>query len=372
MDYSQLGLSRVINAAGMMTALGGTTLHEDVIAAAAAAGRSCVDMEGLKDKAGEAVARLLQAEAAMITTGAAAGISIMVAAAVAGADPVRVGRLPDADWEQREIVIQAGHAIHFGGSVTQMIRLGGGRPLLAGEANHVEADQLEGLLGPRTAAFFFVQSHHAVQKGMLSLTECVRICRAKGVPVLVDAAAEEDLQRYPALADLVAYSGGKAIGGPTSGIIAGGAELIRACRMQERGIARTMKVGKETIMGLLAALHRYVEADHETERARQLAIVKALESGLEGLPGTTLTRLPDEAGRAILRLGLKLDEAQLGFSAHDLMKGLQHGAPPVVLRGHWAGTGTVAIDPRPIDLEDAKAIAGAVRQYYAARLGRDR
>lgn len=368
MNYDQLGVPRVINAAGRLTALGGAALSAEVLEAMTAAGRSNVDMETLKRQAGKLIARLTGAEDAMVTTGAAAGICIMAAAVVAGTNPARVRALPDADWPKRNVLVQAGHAVHFGGSVTQMLRLGGARPVLVGDANHVTAAELEATVDEHTAGFMYVQSHHTVQKGMVSLAQCITICHRHGVPVLVDAAAEEDLAKYLTLgADLVTYSGGKAFGGPTSGFVAGRAELVEACRAQEGGIARGMKVGKETIMGLAVALDRYSNADQGLERARQAALVEGLEAGLAGLPHTRLSRLEDEAGRAIIRLGLTLEAGPLGFTAEDLLKGLLEGSPAVVLRGHWVNTGTVAIDPRPIEQDDLPAIIAKIRGFYAGK-----
>src|SRR4029079_11666567 len=106
-------------------------------------------------------------------------------------------------------------------------------------------------------AMVYVQSHHAVQEQMVSLADCLSAAHPHHVPVIVDAAAEEDLRRYVELgADLVTYSGGKAIGGPTVGFVAARGNLIDACELQQRGIARAMKVGKEAIVGLLVALEQ--------------------------------------------------------------------------------------------------------------------
>jgi D-glucosaminate-6-phosphate ammonia-lyase len=369
MDYERLGLSRVINASGRMTALGGAALSPEVLAAMAAGGQFNVDMESLKRKAGEVIARFAGAEDAVVTPGAAAGICMMAAAVVAGTNPARVRALPDADWPKRNVLLQAGHAVHFGGSVTQMLRIGGGRPVLVGDANQVTAPVLEAMVDEHTAGFLFVQSHHAVQKGMLSLVKCLDICHAKGVPVLVDAAAEEDIQKYIRMgADLVAYSGGKEVEGPTSGFVVGRRDLVEACRAQEGGVSRGMKVGKETIMGLLAALDRFCNGDNKVaEKARQLALIESLEAQLVGLPHVRLSRLPDDAGREIVRLGLTLFEGPLGFTAHDLLRGLEKGSPAIVLRGHWANTGTVAIDPRPLFQADVPIIAAKIQEFFTSR-----
>jgi L-seryl-tRNA(Ser) seleniumtransferase/D-glucosaminate-6-phosphate ammonia-lyase len=368
-SYERLGVDRVINASGMMTRLGGALLAPEVARAMADAGAAHVDLDELKTRAGKAIAGWTGAEAAWPTSGAAAGIAIMTAAVVAGADPSRVARLPDADWAPRTVLVQAGHWVDFGAPVEQMVRLGGGRPVLVGSVNRVTTDDARGALASvGVAAVLFVQSHHAVQQGMLTLTETVALARERAVPVLVDAAAEEDLRRYvTAGADLVAYSGGKAFGGPTSGFVAGRVELVAACRAQERGIARAMKVGKEAIVGLLAALDLYVKRDGPAEASRQAGIVATLREALGRLPHTRVAESADEAGRGIVRLTLSPDARALGFGAADLVRTLASGAPGrprVMVRAHGASTGTIALDPRPLTAADVPVLVEAIRAAY--------
>jgi uncharacterized pyridoxal phosphate-dependent enzyme len=250
-----------------------------------------------------------------------------------------------------------------------MIRLGGGRAVAVGWANGVTRAHLVSAVSPRTAAFLYVQSHHTVHEGMLPLTDCLAICRAHGIPCLVDAAAEEDLRAYIALgADAVTYSGGKAFGGPTSGFVAGRRDLIAACRAQERGIGRPMKVGKKSVVGLLTALQQYVTRDATTvaaEVARQHSIVEQIGGGLADLAGVTVEAIPDEAGRAIVRATIRLDPAA-GGTARQLADALAAGEPAIYVRGHHAASGAIAIDPRPIDAADAAIIVERVRAAIGA------
>jgi len=367
--YERLGVPRVVNASGKMTRLGGSVLAPDVLRAMTAAGGAYVDLDELKVLAGAAIAAWTGAEAAWVTSGAAAGIAVMTAAVVAGADPARVARLPNGDWEPRSVLIQAGHWVDFGAPVEQMVRLGGGRPVAVGATNLVTAERLRAALTGETAAILFVQSHHAVQHGMLALDPVVEIARERGVPVLVDAAAEDDLGRYVAAGvDLVAYSGGKAFAGPTSGFVAGRAALVAACRAQERGIARAMKVGKEAVLGLLAALEAYVGRDEAAEHDRQRAIVSEILGALGDLPHTRVAEAPDEVGRRIVRVALSPDAGALGFTATDLARALADGTPRVMVRAHRAAAGTIALDPRPLAKADVPVLVDAIRAAYR-RLG---
>lgn len=367
--YAQLGLRRVINAGGRLTVLGGTTLAPEVAAAMAAAGQQYVRLPELADRAGQLIAEYTGAEAACVTTGAAAGIALMTAAVIAGTDLARIERLPDVEDERCEILVQIGHLVSFGAPIAQMIRLGGGRASAVGWANGVSRSHLTAAVTPRTAAFLYVQSHHTVHHGMASLAECLAVCREYGLPCLVDAAAEEDLRAYIAMGvDAVTYSGGKAFGGPTSGFIAGRRELIAACRAQERGIGRPMKVGKEAIVGLLTALGRYVTRDEAAmvaERDRQQGIVERIQAGLAGTGGVTVECLADEAGRAIVRAGLRLSGGDSAL-ARKLTDFLARGDPAIYLRGHRADEGLVVVDPRPIDAADADCIVAQVRAFLSS------
>jgi L-seryl-tRNA(Ser) seleniumtransferase/D-glucosaminate-6-phosphate ammonia-lyase len=356
----QLGVNRVINASGRMTKLGVNTLSAPVLEAMETGAMSYVEIDELQRAVGREIAQLIGADDAMVTTGAAAGIALMVAACITGTDRTRIQALPDPKGAANDVLIQAGHQVDFGAPVTQLIRLAGGNPVAIGAVNSVDADQLSGAIGPRTAAFLFVQSHHAVQKGMLPLDQCVELCAERHVPVLIDAAAEEDLTRFTSSgADLVTFSGGKAIGGPTSGIVAGRADLIEACRAQSVGIGRPMKIGKEGLLGLFAAVSAYVNHDPEAERCRCAALVDRLLAGFQGCG--VPRRLVDEAGRGIERAGIVLDPVE----AADLVTFLQGGTPPIHPRTHLVRTGIVAFDPRPLQDTDVEIVIGRVRSFFA-------
>lgn len=360
MNYlDQLKVPRVVNASGRMTALGVNTLSDEVLAAMAEAGRSYVDMEELRRATEARIAALIGAEDAMITTGAAAGVALMVAAVIAGDDINRVQALPDALGRPHEILLQAGHQVGFGAPIAQMIRMAGGLPRPVGLVNSVSEANLRGGFGPGTAAFLYVQSHHTVHKGMLSLARCVELCAAAGVPLLIDAAAEEELAHFVGSgAALVTFSGGKAIGGPTSGIVAGRRELVGACRAQNSGIGRPMKVGKEQIVGLWVALEAYTRRDVAAEQARNRALVDELLAGFA--PFAETRRLADEAGRGIERAGIVLSPER----AAGLVAFLEEGSPPIHTRTHLLNLGVVAFDPRPLAEGDTAAIVKRVGEFF--------
>jgi D-glucosaminate-6-phosphate ammonia-lyase len=353
--FAAAGVPRVINAAGKMTALGGSAQHPAVATAQAAAAQAHVDLEALRAAVSREIAARCGAEAACITTGAAAGLCISVAAVLTGTDPERVRRVPDRLDGPRDVLLQAGHDVFFGASVEQMIRVGGGVPVVAGARERVTETDLRAAIGATTAALLYVQSHHCIQDDRVDLDAFVALSREVGVPVIVDAAAEEDLERYVAAgADLVIYSGGKAIGGPTSGFVVGRSALIAACELQGIGIARAMKVGKEQIMGLLTALDRYPPPP------AWRAVVDALVEALTPLPGIVVERVPDRAGRTIERVGLR---SAATFALEDLVVWLRDGTPSIRIRNHQLKEGLVLFDPRELDLAHVPLIRARLAAF---------
>jgi D-glucosaminate-6-phosphate ammonia-lyase len=364
--YQSYGLKQVINASGKMTALGASAVHPSVAHAMGEAAMDYVEIAELMKAAGRKIADATGAEDGCPTSGAAAGIAITVAAVIAGRSLRLIEQLPDSEGLRNQIVIQKGHAVHFGASVRQMIALGGGKVVEAGHANHVEEAHLREAIGDRTAALLYVKSHHAVQKGMQRLETMIALGREYGLPVIVDAAAEEDLRLYIAKgADAVIYSGGKAIGGPTSGFVCGKAELMEACRAQYKGIGRAMKVGKEAIVGLLAALERYESQSGDAEE--QLRLVERLVAAINELPGLKAAVVQDEAGRAIYRAQVKVDERTAGMTAQELIRLLEAGDPAIFTRNHYANTGVIAFDPRPLRPGHEAIIAARLREIWTNR-----
>lgn len=360
MGYLQeLGLRKIVNAAGKMTYLGGSTISEEVLAAMAEAGHSYIEMERLQEAASRVISDLTGAEAGMITSCAAAGIATAIAATLTGTDLAAVEGLPDTGGRPAEVIIQKGHTVNFGANITQIAGMTGARLKEIGSCNETKDYQLQGAINEGTAAILFVVSHHTVQAGMLPLEQVVAIAAARQVPVVVDAAAETDLRKYIAVgASLVIYSGQKAVGAPTSGFICGKKDLIAACLLQAKGMARAMKIGKEAMVGLLVALQQYAHKDSKAEQERQLALLEKIRAGLQGVN----TRIAKDATRPIYRLELLLPVNDERNAAKELIKELETGPICIKTRNHQADVGIVAIDPRPLQPGDAEIIIKRINE----------
>lgn len=343
---ASLKLRPVINVSGTMTALGASIVVPDAVEAVSAVLAEFVEMGDLYRRASAVIADLTGAEAGFVTASCSAGITLSVAACMTGPDLAAIERLPDTTGLKNEVLIQSGHMVSYGAPVEQAIRLAGAKVVPVGQATSAHAYQLAGAITERTAAAVYVVSHHVVDYGQIPLKVFCDVCHARGVPVIVDAASEYDLTGFLADgADLALYSGHKFLGGPTSGIVAGKKAMVRDTYLQNRGIGRGMKVGKEGIVGALAALQAWKTRDHEGIRARERRALDAWVEALEARPGVTATIVPDPTNNPLDRLKVEVDQDAANITAWDLADRLAAGDPPVIVRDHEVEYGYFFLDP---------------------------
>lgn len=358
--YTNIGLKRVVNASGRVTTLGVSTISDRVARAAVSAAQSYVVIDDLYKRAGELIAQHTGAEDACVTSCASAAICLSVAGLITRGKRSLITKMPDSRGLKNEIVLQKGHAIEFGAPIETMIRLGGGVPVEAGTVNEVHPEEIEEAITENTVALLYVKSHHCVQKGMVDIETMRDIAHRHGLPFMMDCAAEEDLRKYIDLgADLVCYSGAKAIEATTSGFVTGKAEYIEWARAQYGGIGRPMKVGKEQIMGLVEALDQYDERDHEAIAQKNHETVSWLVEHIDQIAGLKCVEVGDEAGRAIWRARVTIDTnspAGRKMSPAKLLDELKSGDPCIRPRDEFFNLGMIDFDPRPLVEGDKELI----------------
>ncbi|CAN7196043.1 MULTISPECIES: aminotransferase class V-fold PLP-dependent enzyme [Rhizobium/Agrobacterium group] len=343
---SRIGLRPVINVSGTMTSLGASIVVPEAVQAMAAILPQFVEINDLQRKASAIIARLTGGEAGFVTASCSSGISLAVAGAITGNNLLAIEKLPDVAPEKNEVLVQMGHVVSYGAPVDQAIRLGGGKVVLIGQATSTHRFHMENAITEKTAAAVYVVSHHVVDYGLLHLSEFVEIAHAKGVPVIVDAASEYDLKRFLATgADVVLYSGHKFLGGPTSGIVAGKKELVRHAFLQNMGVGRGMKVGKESIYGVMAALEAWEKRDHDGIRERETGYLNLWKKTLDGRPGVTALIEPDPTDNPLDRLRVIIDAEEAHITAWDLTTALAKGNPPIIARDHEVEHRYFYLDP---------------------------
>ena len=385
--YSCLGVRRRVNAAGALTRLGGAIMAPEVVKAMAAAARASVDIGELQDAASERIAEATGAEAGLVTTGAAAALTLAAAASIARWDIAKMAALPHAESFPRDILIprthRTGYAHALAASGARLVDIGHNDRSTGAGVRGLEAWEIEAALSPSVVAMAF----SANATSLADLPTAVTACRAAGIPLIVDAAAQlppkENLKRFIAMGvDLVAFSGGKALGGPqASGILAGRRDLVASALLQQldmdvapetwtpprlidranlrgvphHGIGRGFKAGKEEIVGLLTALDRFVKADDAADNEALAARLKAIAAMLDGIP---VTLVPAAKTGRVPVLEIAVADA-LALSAR-----LQHGDPAVHLSERHAARGVLTLDPQVLLPEHDAPLAAAIRAQF--------
>ncbi|MEV6409945.1 hypothetical protein [Kribbella sp. NPDC051718] len=365
-DYDRIGVVPIVNAQGNSTPLGGSKLSSGVLAAMTEAAQQHVEIDALWRAAGRTLAQAAGTEDAYPTAGAFAGIAIAVAALVAGTNLTRIQRLPDAGDAPNEVILQKSHAISSSAPIGQMVALGGGRAVEVGSANIAQRAHLIGAITDRTAALLYVTSpDHVTAYSAVSLEDTIAVGREYGIPVIVDAAGEGDLQHWPSTgADLVVFSSQKAFSGPTAGFICGSAALIESCRAQSAGIARCMKIGKETLMGLLQAVAEYASGAFGEGL---LLRVETLAERIDAIEGLSARGIPDDRDDRIFRVLVTVDPDIFGLDAVSLNEVLRHGQPAIYLRDFKMQAGQLELDPLPLDADGERVILRRLTELSSRR-----
>ncbi len=360
--YERLGIRPLINGAATLTRLGGSLMPPSVVRAMAEAAESFVELTVLQQRAGEYIARLTQNEAAYITSGAAAGLVLATASCITGPDDTRVKSLTDWTWRggRDQIIIHRCQRNGYDFAVRQV----GIELVEIGTRESTALEELTGALSDRTAAVvYFAGAHYA--PGALPLDAVITHAHQRGVPVIVDAAAQlpppDNLWNFTkAGADLVVFSGGKGLCGPqTSGLIFGRPDLIAACALHgspNQAIGRPMKVGKEEIAGIVAAVEHYLQLDHVAIAAQYERQVQHVITALQDVPGVSVERsFPSEAGQPMPRALITLDPEMLTISSVQVLKELAEGDPSIFLSS--AHTNGMYMNPQTLSDGQERVIA---------------
>ncbi len=363
--YEELQLRRVVNASGTLTAYGQSVILPAAVEAMNAVADRFFEMNVLHARASAVIAQVTGAEAGFVTSCAAAGITLGIAACMTGTDPAKIGQLPDTTGMRDEVVIQMGHCVDYGAPVTQGIRLAGAKVRVIGTVNGTSRALFDASINDNTVAAMYVISHHTTQYGYIPLPVFVETAHRHNVPVVIDMAAEEHMLREVLAtgADLVICSGHKHFRAPTSGVMAGRLDLIQGAYAQNRGIGRGMKIGKEGIVGLITALEEwdkgYYRAEQEAEKARIRRIVDRLRN-LDGVRATEVWPSPDPY--PIMRAKIEVDPETAGLTAMALSVWLADGDPTIKTRGHHVEEGYFLLDPFNLSDADADYICDRIEE----------
>ena len=390
--FDDLGVPRIINAYGTNTRLSAGMMAPEVLAAMAEASRATVEMHVLQAAASRAIAQATGAEAGIVTSGASAALLLGAAACMARLDPGLMNRLPETGGAPNEFIVVRSQRNMYDRAIT----VAGGRIVEVGIPDRLSGPgvrdaspwEIADAITPRTAAVYYLAGANSEP----ALSAVVRVARERNLPVLVDAAAQlppaDNLRRFVAEgADLVCFSGGKALGGPqASGILAGRRDLVSSALAQmldldlhedefvapaefaplaqmrglpHHGIGRSCKTGKEEVVGLITALRRFVADDPAARTARWTARLDAVARAAGDIAGVAITLVPDGAKPGLPLLTLRFADAAAATRAEARLRTRR---PAVHVDASRLRAGVLTVNPIALDDGDLATLGAALRE----------
>ena len=329
--FRELGVRPFINAAGTYTAMTASLMPPQVIEAMTYASRHYVMLDELHDRVGARIATLLHCESAMVTSGAASALTLGTAAVLTGTDTRKIVELPNLAGMKSEVIIQKAHRFGYDHASRNC-----GVRLVEVETR----EEMERAINPQTAMMLFYNNNNS--EGRIRDEEFVQIGKKYGVPTLNDAAADvppvDNLWKYTRMGfDLVAFSGGKGLRGPQSaGLLLGRTGLIAAARLNAppngNTVGRGMKVNKEEMVGMLAALELYLAKDHAAELRAFEARAEAIRASASAVAGVKAEIFVPEVANHVPHVRISWDAAAKGMTPADAVKRLRAGEPSIGTR----------------------------------------
>ena len=331
--FKELGIRTFINAAGTYTSMTGSLMPKEVIDAINYGSLEYVNLDELQDKVGERIAELLQCEYATVSSGCFGAMSIAMAGVMSGKDPKKIKQLPDTTGLRNEVILQESHTIGYAQALTNV-----GAKLVKVKT----AEELENAINEKTAMLWFLNAN--TDRGDIKWEEFVSLGKKHNIPTFIDCAADvppvDNLFKFTRIGfDMVAFSGGKGLRGPQSaGLLLGKKEYIEAARLHTppRGetIGRGMKVNKEEVLGMLAALELYLSKDHQAEWKMWEDQIDLISESAKSVSGVETTiHVPPHANH-VPSLKIRWDQSKVNISPNNVRKILREGSPSIETVGN--------------------------------------
>ncbi|MGA0275896.1 MAG: hypothetical protein ACO3L6_07675 [Dehalococcoidia bacterium] len=341
--YKEMGAKPVINATGSVTLLGGSTPVAEVKDAMDAADSAYIPLIELEKVAGGRLAEMLGVPAAYITSGAGSALTLATAAFMAGTDDEKIQQLPDTTGMPNEILIQKRQRYWY----DRCLELAGAKLVEIGDENGTTEDDLRNAISDRTAAVHYVvYEQRPVDPKVLTSEQVIEITHDAGKPVSVDAAGQiyplENFGKYVKMGADFQCIAAKYMGAPHStGFALGTEEVIDAIGRHSfvgyetrriRGVGRPHKIDRQEIMGVVAAVERWLTLNHEERLSAAESQSQAIITPLKGLPGVTAELNTNIMGHQPFGVFVSLDPDVVGFTNEDLVDKLKNGDPSIWTR----------------------------------------
>ena len=371
--YDDLGIRPIINAEGSRTVLGGSMVSNGVQAAMDAANASFAPMAEVLDKTGAAIANLLDAEDAFVTSGCFAALVLSAAAAMTVNDHSKISQLPNTTGLKNEFLIQKKMRYHY----DKCISVAGGKLIEVGDETETTVVQMEAAIGPKTAGILYLARGEGTP-GTLNIPQMIDIANQANIALILDAAAEiyplTRLKDLPSSgAALVAY-GAKYLGAPQStGILCGQQRYVEAAKFNsfisyemldspayENNIGRGYKVDRQEAIAAAVALQEWMTLDHEERLQAQARRIETISQALADVPHVTTKNLWGEEKEPWMRLKISLDTTALGKTTADIDAELRAGTPSIGIRPE--GDSDIALTVHTLKNGEAAIVGAKLRE----------
>ena len=336
--YRKLGIKPVINAQSWVTVLGGSIMRKEVLEAMNDASKVFVDMIELNKSAGKVIAKICNSEAGLVTNGCASAQVLMSAACMTGEDDYKVEKLPNTEGMKNEVIIFKGQRNRY----DKAFETSGAIIKEFGTEEDATEEDLISVISNKTCAIAYVIM--PFYKPGIGLKKTIEIAHKNSIPVILDAAAEipprSNLHRFINMGvDMVAFSGGKGIGGPqSSGILAGREDLINSAFKNSLNlhsniacVGRPMKVSKENIIGLVTALELYLDSNEEEEYDSWKEKSEYIKNQLKDIPNLDVKIENTPTDRQGTQPILYFHKDWKGKSPEKIKEEMINGDPPIYL-----------------------------------------
>jgi len=381
----RLGVRSWINARNWSTVIGGTWIDDRVLEAMNEVAKTFVDMHELFQKADQRIAHLCGVEEAHITTGTGAAMELAVAGCMAGDDFSKWMKLPNTGDMKNQVLMPRGHHIAY----TPQWTASGATVVEYGQAGHLRSfkRELESAITEKTCCLAYTVSYNTVPRGMVPLEEVIEIAHKYDLPVVVDAASDlpptSNLHKFTDMgADIVCFSGGKAIKAPNNtGMMLGtgrGTEIIQSIRKHtfpNSGWGRGHKISKEQIVGLVVALEIFID-EGDALYDGQMEVARYFLSELTGIEGLEVEIIPNDASyhehpvmSHVPRVLLQWNQSELGITASELDMAMAEEDPPIFLRNvhyynYYTNKEWRLIDTYYLRPEEPPIIANRIKKVF--------
>jgi D-glucosaminate-6-phosphate ammonia-lyase len=357
----ELGVRPIINGAGVYTFSTASLMRPEVVDAIRSMSTKFVRLDELHDAVGQRIAKMLGTQAAMVPSGAAAGLTLGTAAVLTGEDPDRIRRIPDLTGMKTEVIVQKSHRFPY----DHMVRNCGVK-LIEIETR----EELERAINSKTAMLLFLNK--ASKIGKVGMEEFIAIGKKHNLPTMNDCAADvppvENLLAPIRMGfDMVVVSGGKAIRGPQSaGILAGRADLIRAARKNTSPnsdtIGRSCKVNKEEIVGMMVALESFLKEDYASIYRGWERSAESMKNAVSKLPGVQAEIFVPEIANQCPHVRIRWDSSRYSIEAPALLQKLRDGEPSIELVPAPVVAGTLEVASWMLQPGETDIISRRIRE----------